>query len=143
AVDDRVEAALQQADEVLAGVAAAALGLGVVTAELLLADVAVVALQLLLGRQLGAVVGRLAAALAVLAGGVVSLVDGALGPAPEIDAEAAIDLVLGRFAFGHGACHSFRFGCRRAFCRRPCCSGRPRISPKNSGLSAAAPLGQT
>ena len=54
AVDDRVEAALQQADQVLAGVAAQPLGLGVDAAELLLGQVAVVALELLLGAQLRA-----------------------------------------------------------------------------------------
>src|SRR3546814_3630739 len=85
AVDHRVEPALQQADEAFAGVAAAARGLGIVAAELLLADVAVVALQLLLGLKLGAVVGRLAAPLAVLPRRILALVDGALGPAPEID----------------------------------------------------------
>src|SRR3546814_20228834 len=107
AVDDRIEAALQQADEVLAGVAAAPRGLGVVAAELLLADAAVVALQLLLGGELGAVVGRLAAALAVLAGAVLALVDRALGAAPEIDPEARVDRVLRRQALGHGGAIPF------------------------------------
>ncbi len=59
AVDDRVEAALQQADQVLAGVALHADGLGVGGAELLLGNVAVVALELLLGLQLGAEVREL------------------------------------------------------------------------------------
>ena len=69
AVDDRVEARLEQADQVLGGVALAAVGLLVDLAELLFGDVAVVALQLLLGAQLQAEVGQLAlAALAVLAG---------------------------------------------------------------------------
>ena len=76
AVADRVEPALQQFDQLLRGVAAAADGFLVVLAELLLADVAVVALQLLLGHQLGAVVGGLLAALAVLAGAVFALGDG-------------------------------------------------------------------
>src|SRR3546814_14565624 len=85
-----MQAGCEQADGVRGGVAAAPRGLGVVAAELLLADAAVVALQLLLGGELGAVVGRLAAALAVLAGAVLALVDRALGAAPEIDPEAAV-----------------------------------------------------
>ena len=102
AVDHRVQAALQHLDEVLAGVALAAPGLLVIAAELALADVAVVALQLLLGGELGAEIRRLAAALAVLAGTVFTLVEGALGATPEIDAETAVDLVLSGFALGHG-----------------------------------------
>ena len=71
-------------------------------AELALADVAVVALELLLGAQLLAVVGQLAAApLAVLAGARLALVEGALRPAPDVLAEAAVDLVLGADALGH------------------------------------------
>ena len=89
----------QERDQVLAGVALAACRLGEDAAELALADIAVIALQLLLGHQLHAVVGRLLAPLSVLAGAVIALVEGALGPPPEIDAEAAIDLVLGIRAF--------------------------------------------
>ena len=69
AVDDGVEAALEQADQVLGGGALEAAGLLVDAAELPLGDVAVVALELLLGAQLLAVVGQLGLApLAVLAG---------------------------------------------------------------------------
>src|SRR5579884_3539794 len=67
AVDDGVETPLQQLDEVLAGVAAPPHRLLVETAELALADIGVIALQLLLGRQLGPVIRRLLAPLAVLA----------------------------------------------------------------------------
>jgi hypothetical protein len=76
AVDHGVEAALQQADQVLTGVAAQTLGLGEDAAELLFGQVAVIALQLLLGAQLQAEVGQLAlAALAVLAGAVFAAVE--------------------------------------------------------------------
>src|SRR5690606_30092936 len=70
-IDDRVEARFQKADQVLRGLTLAANGLLVNPAELLFRDVSVVALQLLLGAKLQAVVGKLAlAALAMLAGAV-------------------------------------------------------------------------
>src|SRR5512132_701423 len=86
-VDDRVEPALQQPDQVLGGIAAPTDRLLVVAVELLLADVAVVALELLLRHELRAVVGRLAPPLPVLTGAVILVVDRALRPSPEIDAE--------------------------------------------------------
>ncbi len=102
AVDDGVEAALEKADQVLGGRALHAAGFLVHAAELTLGNVAVVALELLLGAELLAVVGELAlAALAVLAGTGFTLVERALGPAPDVLAEAAIDLVLGADALGH------------------------------------------
>src|SRR3546814_5871621 len=95
-IDDGVEAALQDLDQVLARIAAAADRLGIVFAELLLTDVAVMALQLLLGPELHAEIGGLAAALAMLARRVVVIaVPRALAAAPEVHAEAAVDLVLG------------------------------------------------
>src|SRR5882672_4563100 len=84
-----------------AGVALAACGLGEDAAELALADVAVVTLELLLGHQLEAVFGRLLAPLAVLAGTVFPLVDRALGAAPQIAVEAAIDLVFRLLSLRH------------------------------------------
>src|SRR5690606_3180226 len=97
AVDDGVQATLEQADEVLARVTTQADGLLVVAAELLLGNVAVVALELLLGAQLGAEVRQLAlAALAVLAGAIFAAVHGALRAAPDVLAHTAIDLVLRR-----------------------------------------------
>src|SRR3546814_13958785 len=85
--------------------------------------------------DLGAVVGRLAAALAVLAGAVLALVDRALGAAPEIDPEAAVDLVLRRKALGHGGAIPFFRAMPARLSRRPCCSGRPRerSCPDSSG----------
>jgi hypothetical protein len=108
-VDHRVQAPLQELDQPLAGIALAAHGLGVVAAELALADVAVVALELLFGRQLGAEIRRLAAALAVLAGRVVALVDGAFRTAPEIDPQAPVDLVFRCSTLRHGAAAPFFF----------------------------------
>ena len=97
-----VETGLQQADHVLAGVAGAARGVLVIFAELPLGDVAVIALELLLGLKLGAIVGELlGAALAMLARTIGALVDGALGTAPEILADAAVELVFGIGALAH------------------------------------------
>src|SRR6202030_2688237 len=96
AIHDGIQARLKQTDHVLAGVAGAAHRVGVIFAELPLGDVAVIALELLLGLKLGAVVGKLlGAALAVLAGAIGTLVHRALGTAPDILAHAAVDLVLG------------------------------------------------
>jgi len=70
-------------------------GFGVVLLELLFGDVAIIALQLLLGAQLNAIVGHLAlAALAVLAGAIFTLVDRALRAAPDVLAHAAVEFVL-------------------------------------------------
>src|SRR5262249_2639916 len=64
--------------------------------------VAVVALQLLLGLELGAVVRQLlGATLAVLAGAVGALVDRALGPAPDALAHTAVELVFRGGALRH------------------------------------------
>ena len=102
AVDHRVEAAFQQADQHLAGVAAHPHRVGIDAAELLLGQVAVMALQLLLGAKLDAEVGHLAAAaLAVLAGAVFAAVDRTFRTAPDVLAHAAVDLVLGGSALGH------------------------------------------
>src|SRR5690606_14229729 len=94
-IDDGIQAALQQFDEVLARIPAAPGGLLVVLAELLLTDVAVVALELLLCAELQAIVGRLAAAaLAMLAGAILAAVDRSLGATPEVFAKTARNLVL-------------------------------------------------
>src|SRR4051794_7314365 len=102
AVHHRVETALQQPDQVLAGVALHAAGLDIDAVELALGDVGVIAFQLLLGAQLHAKVGKLAlAALAVLAGTVFTLVDRALGTAPDVLAHTAVDLVFRLTALCH------------------------------------------
>src|ERR1700689_1842702 len=73
-------------------------------AERALAQIGVIALELLLRHQLGAEIGGLLAPLAVLAGAVIPAVERALGPAPEIGPEAPVDLVLRTFAFAHRSC---------------------------------------
>src|SRR5689334_15200128 len=100
-VDHGVEPTLQQFDQVLRRIALAADRFVVIALELLLADIAVVALELLLGHQLHAEIGRLFAPLTVLAGAIFALGDRGFGPAPEIDTEAAIDFVLAFNALGH------------------------------------------
>ena len=70
--------------------------------ELLFGNVAVMSLELLLGAELEAEIGGLAPALAVLAWSVFASIIGALGPPPEIDAEAPIDLVFRTLALRHG-----------------------------------------
>ena len=101
AVDDGIEPALQELDQVLAGIAAAARRLFIESAELALAEIGVVALQLLLRHELRPEIGRLLAALPVLARTIVAAIERALRPAPEIDVEAAVDLVLGTFSLAH------------------------------------------
>src|SRR6185369_11749044 len=67
AIDHGLQTALEEADQVLRGIALAADGFGVELAELALADRGVIALQALLRHQLDAEIGRLLAALTVLA----------------------------------------------------------------------------
>jgi hypothetical protein len=70
---------------------------------LLFGQVAIVALELLLGAQLSTEIRELAlAALTVLAGAIFATVDRRFGAAPDVLAHAAIDFVLGSRAFGHG-----------------------------------------
>ena len=101
AIDDGVQTAFENADQMFAGVALLADGLVVVAAELALADVAVIALQLLLRLKLNAEVRRLLAPLAMLARSIFTGVERAFGAAPQIDAETAVDLVLRLKALGH------------------------------------------
>ncbi len=102
AIDDGVETALEQADQVLARVALQPGRFHVDAVELPLGDVGVVALELLLGAELHAEVGELAlAALAVLAGAVFALVHGALRAAPDVLAHTAVELVFRLTALCH------------------------------------------
>ena len=101
AIDDRVEAAFEKPDQMLRGVAATPDSLVVDVLELPLRDVAVVALELLLGAQLNAEIGELLLApLAVLAGAVFAVVNGALRPAPDVLTVTTVDLVFGLYALG-------------------------------------------
>jgi ribosomal 50S subunit-recycling heat shock protein len=86
-VDDVVQAALEQLEEVVTGLAAAAAGFLVVADELLLEDAVGVASLLLLAK-LQQVLALLDAAAAVLAGGVGTLLEGGV-PADEVDTEAS------------------------------------------------------
>src|SRR6202167_1533402 len=102
AVDHGVEAALKKPDHIGAGIALKASRLVIDPVELPFRQIGVIALELLLGAQLHAVVGQLAlAALAMLAGAIFTLVDGRLRPAPDVLAEPAVDLVLRLVALGH------------------------------------------
>jgi hypothetical protein len=122
AIDDCIETALEQADELLRGVAPQARGLVIDRLELLLGDVAVIALELLLGAELLAVIGQLAAAaLAMLARAVFPLVVGALRTAPNVLAKPAVDFVLGVNAFRHAADSKAKSGLSRG---APCASSQ-------------------
>src|SRR6202023_4012757 len=86
-------------------------------AEVPLVHVGVIALELLFGAQLHAVIGQLAfAALAVLAGAVFAFVDRRFRPAPDVLAHTPVDLVLRLVALGHS---------------RPRCGRCGTISPEN------------
>src|SRR5205823_14274427 len=108
AIDAGIETPLQQPDQIFAGIAAPPHRLFIEAAELPLADIRVVALQLLLGGELGPVIRRLLAPLAVLARAVFAAVERAFRPAPEIDAETAVDLVLRFLALAHFSPTRFR-----------------------------------
>src|SRR5690606_1588478 len=131
-VDDHVEPLLEQADQVLAGVALHAIGFLVGPLELLLGDVAVVALELLLGAQLQAVVAHLAlAALAVLARAVGTAVHGAVRTAPDVLAHPAVEFMLGALALRHESILQFAVAA-------PVAALQPGIAPTNLAFAAAA-----
>src|SRR5208283_257506 len=97
----------------------------VIFAELLFRNIAVIALELLFGLELGAEIGRLAlAALAVLTGAVFAPVHRALRAAPDVLAHTAVDFIFGFCALGHLSplnCSRRRFSDARASAlkRRP------------------------
>ena len=93
-VDHVVKPALKQLHEVVAGNAAHANSTLIIAAELTLADVAVIATEALLCHQLQAESGRLGAALAMLARAIIALVKRALGTAPEVSAQTAVNFML-------------------------------------------------
>src|SRR5208283_702789 len=90
----------------------------VIFAELLFRNIAVIALELLFGLELGAEIGRLAlAALAVLTGPVFAPVHRALRAAPDVLAHTAVDFIFGFCALGHLSplnCSRRRFSDARA-----------------------------
>src|SRR5882757_7793476 len=150
AVDHGVETALQEADQVLAGVALHAARLDIDAVELALGNVGVVTLELLLGAELHAEVGELAlAALAVLAGAVFPAVHRALGAAPDILAHTAIDLVFRLTALGHRGprLRVWRLRKRALLCTGAWPGptgpsrkhrGRPRVAKRNAGRNRPA-----
>ena len=102
AIDDHVEAALEQSDEVLRRIALHPAGSLEGLLELLFCDVAVIALELLLGAQLDAKVRDLRlAALAVLAGAIFAPVDRALGTSEDVFTHAAVEFILGAGTLAH------------------------------------------
>ena len=102
AVDDGVQATLQQTNQVLTSVAFNPLSLSKDAAELLFGQVTIMTLQLLLGAQLQTKVAELAlAALAMLAGAIVTAVDRGFRTTPNVFAHPAVEFVLGRGAFCH------------------------------------------
>ena len=103
AVHNGVQAALEQTDQVFTCIAFYTLGFTVNAAELLFGQIAVVALELLLGAKLDTEVGNLAlAALAMLAGAVFATVYRGFRTAPDVFAHTAVNFVLGSCAFCHG-----------------------------------------
>jgi hypothetical protein len=121
AIHHGVEAALQQADQVLAGVALHAAGFHIDAVELAFGNIGVVPFKLLLGAQLHAEVRELAlAALAVLARAVFTLVHGALWAAPDILAHTAVDLVFRLTALCHRVLCGLSFEETRPPVRREC-----------------------
>src|ERR1700733_11644575 len=102
AIDDRIEPAFQEPDHVGAGIAFQPPRLVVDAAEVPLRHVGVVALELLLGAQLHAVIRQLALApLPVLAGAILAFVDRTFRPPPDVLSHPAVDLVLRLMALGH------------------------------------------
>jgi uncharacterized membrane protein YedE/YeeE len=103
AVNNRIQTALQQTDQVLTGIAFYTFSFGIDPAELLFGQIAVIAFKLLLGAQLGAEIGQFAlAALAVLTGAIFTTIYRGFRTTPDVFTHPAVNFVLGRRAFGHG-----------------------------------------
>ena len=93
--DNRVETALEKANQIFARVTLEAKRFVIIAAELLFRNVAVIALDLLLGAQLRAEVGQFAlAALAMLTRTIFAAVYRAFRTAPNILAKTAINFML-------------------------------------------------
>src|ERR1700676_405866 len=98
---EAAEPPLKKPDQVGAGIALHADGFLIDSAELALGNIGVIALQLLLGAQLHAIVRQLALPpLAVLARPVFAAVHRAFWAAPDILAHPAVELVFGLMALG-------------------------------------------
>jgi hypothetical protein len=137
AIDDRVEPALQEPDEIGARVALHPQRFDIVLVELALGDVAVIALELLLRLQLGAEVGGFAlAALAMLAGAVFALVERAARATPDVLAHPAVDFVFGFGALRHRGSSGFVSG------NAPSCAPTPAQAARKPGRQASAEQGE-
>ena len=102
AVNDHVQTALKQANQVLTGIALKTGRIGVSAFELLLGHVTVIALELLLGAQLQAKVAHLAlAALTMLARTIRTLVYGRIWTTPDVFTHPAIKFVLSASTLRH------------------------------------------
>src|SRR3546814_4511825 len=94
-------------DLILSGVALHARRFEIILLELLFGDVAVIALQLLLGAELDAEIRHLAlAALTVLAGAIFAAVDRALRAAPDVFTHPAVEFILGALALRRSEEHT-------------------------------------
>src|SRR5690606_3582415 len=101
-VDNRIQTRLEKADQLFRRFALATVRLFIKAAELLLGNISVVALELLLGTELLAEIGKFAlAALTMLTGAIFTAVDRRFGPTPNVFAKTAVELVLGGMAFAH------------------------------------------
>ena len=141
AVDDVVEAALQQLQQVVTGLAGATRGLGVVVVELLLEDAVGVAGLLLLA-QLEEVLALLDAAAAVLAGRVGTTLVGRVA-ADEVDAETARLLGHGAGVTGHGSSVSFEVCVSRCVRRAGAWAGGSRCAGWGSRPGWCRPRGRS
>ncbi len=121
--------------EIVARVALHADRFRIIFAELLLGDVAVIALELLLGLQLRAIVRQLAlAALAVLTGTIFAAIHRALRATPDVLAQTAVELVFGFCALRH-SCRPFvsHWSCARE------ATGRARFPVPGKSQGAVEP----
>ena len=101
-INDCIKTGLEKADQKLGRVAPTTGGLIIDLPELLFSDVSVKALQLLLGHELKAEVGRLAGATgAMLTRTALAAVHGALGATPDVFPNPPVKLVFRISAFRH------------------------------------------
>ena len=102
AVYNHVQTTLKQTDKVLRRIAFHVAGFLIGALELLFSHVAIIALELLLGAQLDAVVGELAfAALTMLAWAIFAFVYRRFWTSPDVFTHPAVKFVLRAFAHRH------------------------------------------
>ena len=102
AVYNHVQTTLQQTDKVLRRIALHVAGFLIGALELLFSYVAIIALELLLGAQLDAVIRQLAfAALTMLTGAIFALIYRGFWAAPDVFTHPAVKFILRAFAHRH------------------------------------------